>query len=319
MGKTLSILVSLAVTAAAYAEVEVRIWVTTESPAKADGGPINFAPGYGPFTPFTVQSNDYGPHDVHRRYVSASDPSSVLSYEPGTPYIEKFSPEQIPDVVEPGVGDAPDLEAGTPVYIWAAFCGPGDVDPIKPLLGWETPDVRVQGINLKLVTTGSLVLDPHWYQYEHSTWGHRWAVASDMSGDEVTLIGLVAPAFGWYAGAVSERMQTWALDSVYGGGDAYGAGGILLGAIRYVGGAGDLYVGLGHNGMSCTDETGAIFLPGTENVGIVANKIPDGSPPRIGQTPEATWIPEPASLSLLGLTALALRRRCPRAGSARIA
>jgi hypothetical protein len=307
MKKVLCALTVLAFVATAGAAVEMRFWLTAASPSAAEGGPITFRAGYGPLTPYATASNDSGSYDVQRNYVSTTNPGSVA-----TP---KFAPAAIPDVVEP-VGLAP----GTPVYLWAAFCGPGDVDPIKPGLGWETPDVRVQGLALSIQTTGSLVLAPHWYQYEiwsSSTTlsGVRWADSSDMSGgiapDIVTLVGIgtgTPASTGWYAGTVTERMQTWALDSGWGGGDAYGAGAMLLAAFA-ASGQGSAYVGLDRNGISTTDESGAIFFPGNEATGIAAGKLPAGTPLRVGQTPEATWIPEPASMLLIALGALALRRR----------
>ncbi len=313
MGRAASILVSLAVAATAYAEVEVRIWVTDEPPEASFGGPIAFTPGYGPFTPFTVRDNGWPGYpqlyDVHRHHVDTGNPGSVT-----TP---KFTPAQIPQPEEPSLPGVP----GERLYIWGAFCGPGLANPIKPGLGWEIRDVRVQGLNLRLVTTGNLILEPHWYQYEKgststTTSETRWADTSDMTGHEVTVVGLgmgSPSSTGWYAGTTTERMQTWALDSAWGGSGDYGAGGILLGAVKRVNGCGNLFIGLGRNGISSTDESGVIFFPGTEEEGIVARVVPEGSPPRIGQTPEATWLPEPAGLWLLAISVAALRRRRPRA------
>jgi hypothetical protein len=312
MRKAIGVLTLLAIVAVATAEVEVRIWTTSVSPV-APGGPITFEAGYGPFTPFAVKDNgtpESGPrpYDVHRNYVSSTNLGSVR--------IPKLTPVGIPDVVEP-VFD-PAVPGDSEVYIWAAFCGPGDIEPLKPGLGWEVADVRVQAFNVALVTTESLVLEPHWYQYEVyggsplALTGLRWAETSDMTGNMVTMVGLgtgTPAATGWYAGVVSERMQTWALDDLYGGGGGYGAGAILLGAIRYVEGRGSLYIGLEYNGINATDTEGVTYYPGSEEDGINADLVDAGAPVRIGQTPEATWIPEPASLLLLSLGLLALRRR----------
>jgi hypothetical protein len=185
MGKALCILACLAVAGAAYAEVEVRIWVTNEPPQASLGGPITFSSGYGPFTAYATKTNGEGSYDVHRNHVDAANPGSVT-----TP---KFTPAQIPQPVEP-----PNLLPGTPVYVWAAFCGDGwgkdlngnpvRLDPLKPHLGWEKVGVRVRGLHLKLVTTGDLMLEPHWYQYENGSASTtvdetRWETASDMTRD----------------------------------------------------------------------------------------------------------------------------------------
>ncbi len=338
MKKAIGVLTLLAIVAVATAEVEVRIWLTTASPAKADGGPINFRATYGPFSPFLVKDNgtpESGPrpYDVHRNHIATSNPGSVLRYQSTPTVIEKFDPTLIPDVVEPGVGTG-GIEEGKPVYIWAAFCGPGmgedpetgdpmPLDPIKPGLGWENAGVRVQGMQIALVTTGSLAIQPHWYQYEafdpskppaEQVTELRWAETSDMTGDMVTLVGLGTgspAATGWYAGVTGERMQTWKLDYELGnpyGLGTFGAGGILLGAITATGG-GDLYVGLQYNGINTTAGVGSVYYAGSEAAGINADKVDEGSPVRHGTTPEATWIPEPASLLLLSLGLLALRRR----------
>lgn len=303
MKKAFCVLSLLAIVAVASASVDLRIWTTNVAPTP----PITFRATYGPFTPWATGSNASGAFDIHRNYTNSTNLGSV-----STP---KMTPTGIPAAVEPVFTDP---KPGDDVYLWAAFCGPGDVDAASAgVPGWVVPDIRVQGLSLKLATTSTLVLEPHWYQYE--VWGTstarsgmRWADTSDMSGPEVTLVGLGTgspAATGWYAGTVTERMQTWALDSLYGGSDGYGAGGILLGAIKYVGGYGELRIGLGPNGISTTEgEPVTTLYPGTETTGIDASKQPDMDL-RVGPTAEATWIPEPASLMLIGLGILALRRR----------
>ncbi len=98
------------------------------------------------------------------------------------------------------------------------------------------------------------------------------------------------PATGWCGHDATERMQTWALDYALGnpyGLGVYGAGGILLGVIEHVGGSGELYIGLGHKGIF--SPAGSVtFYPGTEEDGIEAGTVDEGSQPRIGQTPEVS-------------------------------
>jgi hypothetical protein len=341
MRKALCAVSLLAIVTAASATVEIRIWTTNALPDKASSGPINFRISptvYGPFTPFTVKDNGVPGtpqlYDVHRNHVSSSNPGSVLRYQPTAPIKEKFDPMQLPNVVEPVINTL--VDPAKDVFIWAAFSGPGfgenelgdpvQLAPIKPLLGWENKGARVQGMHLALVTTGTLNVSPHWYQYENGSTSTtidqtRWADTSDMTGPEVTLVGLgtgTPASTGWYAGATDERMQTWDLDtnldtSGFALGN-YGAGGVLLGAIKYNSGLGDLYVGVGRNGISTTgdaqDDPARYFAGSEGGQGIAAGNLPVGSPLRVGATPEASWIiPEPASVLLIALGALALRRR----------
>jgi len=354
MRKAFCVLTLLAIVAVASATVEVRIWLTDQTPVRGGTvepftGQVRFRTGFGPFTPFTTRTNVSGSYDVHRNWVSANNLGSVNTFSTTQ---DKFRPTQLPDVVEPGVGTG-GIAPGKSVYIWAAFSGPGiggeivgedengdpiieprPLAPIKPGIGWEVKGRRVQGFNLKLVTTGDLALTPHWYQYENGSTSTtvdelRWAETSDMTmntwtadpghpgrlvSDPVTMVGLgtgTPPATGWYAGDVTERMQTWALDTALGWQYAmgqYGAGGILLGAITATGG-GDAYISLGFNGIDATDPEGVMYFPGASNTGIDAHVIDEGLPDRVPPTPQATWTPEPASLLLLGLGVLALRRR----------
>ncbi len=334
MKKVLCALTVLAVVATASATVEFRIWLTTASPDKAAGGQINFRAGYGPFTPFAVKDNGAPGtpqlYDVHRNHISTSNPGSALRYQTTAPIKEKFDPKQIPAVVEPVINPA--VDTAKDVYIWGAFCGPGfgedelgnpvALAPIATGLGWENAGVRVQGLHLALHGTGTLSFEPHWYQYENGSSSTsidetRWADTSDMTGPEATLVGLgtgTPASTGWYAGVTGERMQTWDTDlNLDPSGFAlgvYGEGAILFGSVKYLGGFGDLYVALGRNGVSSTDDTGNLYFAGSESQGINAVKLAEGAPLRMGQTPEASWIvPEPASLLLVALGALALRRR----------
>jgi hypothetical protein len=308
----------LAIVAVASATVEVRIWLTTEDPATHG---VTFVDGYGPFTPFTTGYSDWGdPYAIHQNFVPG-DPDLQIPEIPGSTDLPKFraydftqpagSRTQIPDVVAPT-----GLLPGTPVYIWAAFCGTvaGNPAPPKPLLGWESNGAKVQGMHLVLDHPASLHLDPLWYQSQSPTFDdfgnvviaqRRWEEPSDMTGDVVILVGIESE--GWVAGAALDNLQSFGKRTATA---TNGEGAILLGAIA-ASGFGDLKIGLGFNGMASTDETGMIYFPGTETTGIPAGVSPDLL--RVGQTPEATWVPEPAALWMLGLSLVAVRRRRPRA------
>jgi len=126
--------------------IEVRIWVTTEPPNTAAGGNIVFRPGYGPRTPYATGSNDSGDYAIHQNAVPDEEiPGSVA--EQFWAYDRLSGVCNIPDVVAPT-----DLAEGTPVYIWAAFCGTvvGNPAPPKPLLGWENAGAKITGVHLVL-------------------------------------------------------------------------------------------------------------------------------------------------------------------------
>lgn len=285
MRKALCVLSVLAIVAVASAEIDVRIWLTTQNPASI----ITFAPTFGPFTPFTTGSNGNGSYDVHRNNVSTTNPGDV-----NTP---KFALSSVK--VEEPTGLAP----GTPVYIWAAFAGVGDEPGLAPGLGWADPGTKITGMHLDLVPTAGLTLNEHWYQYASAT-SSRWESTSDLSGDGVTMVGINAWAFNNGATAL-DRMQNNA-DSAS---TAFSTAAILLGAIQ-PSGAGSVKIGLGFNGIA-SNVAGTVvqYLPGTETAAIAAGVVSETTPPRVGTTPQATWVPEPASALLIALGALVLRRR----------
>jgi hypothetical protein len=252
--------------------VQVRLWVTTAAPNTSAGGNIVFESGYGPTTPFAIGENRYGSYDVH------------TSASVGTP---KFTAADIPDVVEPR-----NLDPGTRVYVWAAFCGRGDVAPIKPLLGWEKAAWKVECLHLRLVTTGTLTVNPTWYEYQEDE-ARRWFVDSDMSGGDVVFASAFDTGWGWVAGTgglvAADRMQTAACDDDgYGGDGHYYAGAMLLGTIGHVSGNGELFIGLGYKGIFSSNGT-VEFFSGTEQDAIEADLYDKLQPPRVGQTPEVTW------------------------------
>jgi hypothetical protein len=278
----------LGIVAAASAEVDVRVWLTTQEPTAAG---VGFLPGYGPFTPYATGTNDSGAYDTHQiGYLSPPPQPGSLDGD-----VPTFSPLNL--TVEEPMG----LPEGTPVYVWATFAGAATGFPAG--MGAAPAGTKINGLNLTLVTTGSLVAEPHWYQVQDIGGTVRWETTSDLSGNTVTMVGV--NSWGWQNTAIAtDPLQNALIISRQNGGS------ILLGAIYVIGG-GDLYVGLEYNGLSSNLQTGGevVYFPGTETVGIPAGTQPQGMPARIGGTPEASWIPEPASLLLIGLGALILRRR----------
>ncbi len=294
MRKVLCVLTLLGIVTAASADISIRIWLSSQAP------PGVWRPTYGPFTPYATGSNDAGAYDVHRNYVSSTNPGDVA-----TP---KFLPDNMALTPEAPVFAAPG--DNTPLYIWAAFDGHyADADPLllPNGLGWAPAGTKVNGMNITLVASPGLAIAPVWYQIATgTTTAYRWESTSDMTGNVVTLAGVNAAGFQ-NSSLPLDRLQSNLDDNTTG----YGAGAILLGALKATG-AGTIQVGLEYNGISIAstaDPIPAVFFPGVEAAGIVAGTVPQGTAPRVGHDANATFIPEPASLLLIGLGALILRRR----------
>jgi hypothetical protein len=299
MKKALCVLTLLGLVAAVSAEVDVRIWLSTQRPDEVG---IVWMPGYGPFTPYATVHNDSGDYDAHQTGYLLPPPQagSVNGDSAGFP-----PPPFLLNPASLTVQAPTGLPQGTPVYIYAAFAGTGTAG-YPDGMGTAPTGTKINGMNITLVTTGSLALDPHWYQVVDpiSSAPYRWESTSDMTGATVTLVGVNAT--GWQNGNVGVTDLLQAPLTV---GRTTG-GAILLGAINATGGGG-VQVGLEYNGMSSNLSTGGevVYFPGTETMGIAAGTVPQGTAPRVGATVQASWIPEPASVLLIGLGALLLRRR----------
>jgi hypothetical protein len=239
-------------------------------------------PGYGPFTPYATGTNGSGAYDVHQTGYLSPPPQegSVNGDTAGFP-----PPPFLIDPLSVTVEEPTGLTPGTPVYIWAGFCGA----PLStnPLLGTAANGTKINGLHLTLVTTGTLAATPDWYQVQDIGGTVRWETSSDMTGNTVTLVGV--NSWGWQNGGVGADLLQAPLTVGRNSG-----GVILLGAIN-VTGVGDMYVGLGYDGISSNLETGGnvVYYPGTETVGIPAGTEDEESEPRVGETPQATWAEQP--------------------------
>ncbi len=162
------------------------------------------------------------------------------------------------------------------------------------------------GMNLKLLTTGDLVLSTAWTQWRNGTGptaSYRWEPSSDFVGSEVTLVGgLGGAGRGWqFSSTSSDRLDDYTLrDTVLQSGNAE----MLLGYVRAESGVGTISLRLGRNGIWHSEsEVRAAFGFGTTYIDAGV-----GEPDR-GYSYQAYVVPEPAVGLMLALAAGLLRSR----------
>ncbi len=190
---------------------------------------------------------------------------------------------------------------GEAYYVWGRFDAP------------SSEGIRVRGMNLQALTSGNLTVNYTWYNWRNPASGSvivsRWESVADLEGSEVFLTAsLDFPALGWFNGptdGLRDRLDAYpiapTIDDPNRG--RLGQGAILLGKISWTGGAGDLMLRLGANGVNTA--AGTEIALGSSTTFISGGAGLSGR----GYGVQGRFIPEPATLTLLALGALAARRR----------
>jgi hypothetical protein len=213
------------------------------------------------------------------------------------------TPEDVPAPSQPvdSLDGLPAL-AGEAYYVWGRFDAP------------SLEGTRVSGMNLQVLTSGNLSVNYIWYNWRSPPTGSpvqlRWELGSDLAGSEIQVIGLGdGAARGWINAptsfANSDRLDAYPIAPtiVEPSGDIFGQSAILLGKIGWQSGVGDLMLRLGANGLRTG--AGSVVAFGTGTTFISAGIGASGR----GYGVQGRFIPEPATLTLLALGALAARRR----------
>lgn len=173
------------------------------------------------------------------------------------------------------------------LYLWSAFNPATDI--------WN-------GLGLFVETTGDVVADMgSTYQVSYFSGAFsRWQTSPAQPYNPEWAMG--ARGLGHNAAAVTSQGLNNPFDAAL----KTPAGFLLVGEITFTGQNGDIFLGVGDGKITRRDGN-----PGADTVTFGA-----GDPPVIANVPgtvsasfDAQFIPEPASLLLLGLAGLALRRR----------
>ena len=198
-----------------------------------------------------------------------------------------ISPAQLnPEIIDPAGGTHR-------LYVWAQ------------VIGAETPQ-KYMSVGYNAVGTGGLAVTGR------STWNYtnilsRWSItgAGHLGGGTLRNVRLAANPVGFFGvadnagpGNFDQQYHAATKSTVIGWIEVTGIGEIFL----QVGDIGIIRTGtLGNPGVTWDD----VYLGfGDENAGLMGNSFDMGSP-----IAEASIVPEPAGLLLLGLAGLAIRRR----------
>ncbi len=172
---------------------------------------------------------------------------------------------------------------------------------------------KVQGLALNIALEGGLTADTVWYQFSGNPVDDsvlRWDAGSDFAGPKCKLLGVAGT--GWLND-----------DTTFDTGDLYvpataftGQGSVLLGAVIPTGGTtGEVFIELAYDGLSVagSGNTSTVYF-GLDTEGIDGGVDYDGGPDATRRGPDGiaegvVIVPEPASLLLIGLAGLLIRRR----------
>ncbi len=197
------------------------------------------------------------------------------------PFYQGVGGTQSPEIITDG-------QTTETFYVWGQF-----VD--------EAAYTQIYGINLDVNVTGDLAVGQSVMYRHNKTSGPPSARWDRWDGDQpVTLEN------GIVAAVTADGIMDSFMDYDLGDGQTF-----LVGAVEVTGTEGDILLGLGDLGLIAYDgNTGDPIRP-TINI-LDGTPVSGPNPPDeawYGQVATFTPIPEPASLLLIGLGALALRRR----------
>lgn len=279
MKKVLALVSVMSLAAMASAIVDVRVWIAPVSSTSVAWTGTGTSGPTGPFSPTAAGTGAADGGTGAQVYTTAGVGTAGLS-----------------SVGTPGVPIDGDGASGETYAILARTDSAHEAGS------------AIRGMNLVVSTTGDVAVDYAWTQWRAGTspnFTYRWESSSDFVGNEVTLVGgLGGPGRGWVlgpTGGTADRLDMWEeVDPDLG----TGRGSILLGYIRTTAGSnGDVQIRLGANGINHAE--GTTLALGDSSARIDAGV---GAPGR-GSGAQLQVVPEPASLVLLGLAGLALRRR----------